>query len=222
MNAALVIRSRNTALLDVEGLHQRPCRSVNWTKVYTFRKSPPFRAGKMLTMSVIADALRAARPALSHGLGHLRTAAPAHHKRTGSDQGGADGHGIPDHPAAVAVRCPSGRHADAPGDGRPSPDSPARKFWTDSASTTRSARLQVCHRRGVLYAVLLAFAVIVVWEKFSEAENAAAREASAIATLYRLAAGISGNPGTALRDNLGRYIRTAVAEDLARHGAGHG
>src|SRR5215211_8191034 len=47
---------------------------------------------------------------------------------------------------------------------------------------------------GVLYAVLLAFAVIVVWEKFNEAEHAAAEEAGAAATLYRLANGIGAIP----------------------------
>ena len=43
---------------------------------------------------------------------------------------------------------------------------------------------------GVLYAVLLAFAVIVVWEKFSDAENNVAQEAGAAATIYRLSWGI--------------------------------
>src|SRR3954466_2743142 len=66
---------------------------------------------------------------------------------------------------------------------------------------------------GVLYAVLLAFAVIIVWEKFSEAEHAAAKEAGAAATLYRLAEGIGGDPGAALRDGLTRYVRAAIAED---------
>jgi len=66
---------------------------------------------------------------------------------------------------------------------------------------------------GVLYAVLLAFAVIVVWEKFNEAEHAAAQEAGAAATLYRLANGIEGDSGVALRDSLTRYLRTAVEED---------
>jgi Protein of unknown function (DUF4239) len=66
---------------------------------------------------------------------------------------------------------------------------------------------------GVLYAVLLAFAVIVVWEKFNEAEHAAAQEAGAAATLYRLANGIGGDPGTALRDSLTLYIRAATEED---------
>jgi hypothetical protein len=66
---------------------------------------------------------------------------------------------------------------------------------------------------GVLYAVLLAFAVIVVWEKFSEAEDAVAQEAGAAATLYRLADGIGGEPGAAIRDALTRYLRSAIAED---------
>ena len=37
---------------------------------------------------------------------------------------------------------------------------------------------------GVNYAVLLAFAVIVVWEKFTDAETAVVQEAGAAATLY--------------------------------------
>ena len=38
---------------------------------------------------------------------------------------------------------------------------------------------------GVIYAVLLAFTVIVVWEKFSAAENAVDQEAASIAALLR-------------------------------------
>ena len=38
---------------------------------------------------------------------------------------------------------------------------------------------------GVIYAVLLAFAVIAVWEKFNVAESDVAREASAVATIFR-------------------------------------
>jgi hypothetical protein len=49
---------------------------------------------------------------------------------------------------------------------------------------------------GVLYAVLLAFAVIVVWERFHDAEHAVAAEAGAAATLYRLCLGMGG-PGPA-------------------------
>jgi Protein of unknown function (DUF4239) len=66
---------------------------------------------------------------------------------------------------------------------------------------------------GVLYAVLLAFAVIVVWERFSDAEKAVAQEAGAAATIYRLADGIGAEPEVALRDRLTGYLRAAVAED---------
>jgi len=47
---------------------------------------------------------------------------------------------------------------------------------------------------GVLYAVLLAFAIIVVWEKFNVAENDVAREAGAAATIYRLSDGLNTPP----------------------------
>ncbi len=65
----------------------------------------------------------------------------------------------------------------------------------------------------VLDAVLLAFAVIIVWEKFSDAERAVAQEAGAAATLYRLADGIGGEPGAALRSSLTHYVRSAVTKD---------
>ncbi|MEZ0171904.1 DUF4239 domain-containing protein [Microvirga sp. TS319] len=77
---------------------------------------------------------------------------------------------------------------------------------------------------GVLYAVLLAFAVIIVWEKFSQAENAAAQEAGAAATLYRLSNGIGEGPGDRLRDSLTRYAKVAATEDwaaMARSGSSH-
>ncbi len=66
---------------------------------------------------------------------------------------------------------------------------------------------------GVLYAVLLAFAIIIVWERFNSAETAAAQEAGAVATLYRLADGIGGEPSVALRDRLTAYAKTAIAQD---------
>jgi hypothetical protein len=66
---------------------------------------------------------------------------------------------------------------------------------------------------GVLYAVLLAFAIIVVWEKFNEAENVVAREAGAVATIYRLSHGIGDQPGSALRTALNKYLQITVSED---------
>jgi hypothetical protein len=65
---------------------------------------------------------------------------------------------------------------------------------------------------GVLFAVLLAFAVIVVWEKFNEADNDVAKEASAAAAVYRLSQGI-GEPGAALRNAVTAYLKAAIAQD---------
>jgi hypothetical protein len=73
---------------------------------------------------------------------------------------------------------------------------------------------------GVLYAVLLAFAVVVVWQKFEDADNAVAREAGAAATIYRLADGIGDKPGTALRDKMSAYLDAVIADDWPAMGRG--
>src|SRR5579863_10220945 len=66
---------------------------------------------------------------------------------------------------------------------------------------------------GVLYAVLLAFAVIVVWEKFNDAEKYVAQEAGGAAALYRLSGGIGTEPGAALREATTSYLKAAITED---------
>src|SRR5580692_2894737 len=66
---------------------------------------------------------------------------------------------------------------------------------------------------GVIYAVLLGFAVITVWDKFSEAETTVSVEAGAAATLFRLANGIDAQASAALRTAMTAYLRTAIAED---------
>ena len=75
---------------------------------------------------------------------------------------------------------------------------------------------------GVLYAVLLAFAVIVVWEKFGDAENHVADEAGAAATIYRLSAGIEGEAGTKLRAAISTYLSTAIVDDWPAMERGEG
>lgn len=65
---------------------------------------------------------------------------------------------------------------------------------------------------GVIYAVLLAFAVIVVWERYTEAEVAVVQEAGAAATVYRLSTG-SEPEAIATRAALGNYLRLAIARD---------
>ncbi|MGH7025331.1 MAG: DUF4239 domain-containing protein [Caulobacteraceae bacterium] len=65
---------------------------------------------------------------------------------------------------------------------------------------------------GVVYAVLLGFAVIVVWEKFRDAEAAVAQEASAVIALDRLSLGLQPSVGAAVRGQLASYVRLTVAE----------
>jgi hypothetical protein len=64
---------------------------------------------------------------------------------------------------------------------------------------------------GVIYAVILAFAIISVWEKFSEAEVFVLQEAGSSATLYRIAAA-EGGDAAATRSALDAYLG-AVIED---------
>ena len=66
---------------------------------------------------------------------------------------------------------------------------------------------------GVIYAVLLGFAVIVVWEKFRDAETAVLQEAGTTLTLARLADGLPAEEGKVLRDGLLKYLRIAISGD---------
>jgi Protein of unknown function (DUF4239) len=68
---------------------------------------------------------------------------------------------------------------------------------------------------GVIYAVLMAFAVIVVWQRYADAEMAVIGEAGAAATLYRLASG-SEPEAVAVRAALGNYLRLAAERDWAQ------
>jgi len=75
---------------------------------------------------------------------------------------------------------------------------------------------------GVLYAVLLAFAVIVVWERFADAESHVAEEAGAAATLYRLSDGLGDTAGASLRSGLSAYLTVAINDDWAAMAQGEG
>jgi hypothetical protein len=66
---------------------------------------------------------------------------------------------------------------------------------------------------GVLYAVLLAFAIIVVWQKFSDAEANVAQEAGAATTIYRLSQGMGDKPGADIRSAVTNYLKVAIADD---------
>ena len=61
--------------------------------------------------------------------------------------------------------------------------------------------------------MLLAFAIIVVWQKYSDAETTVAQEAGAAASIFQLSYGIDEKPGTALRSALSNYLAHAIADD---------
>jgi hypothetical protein len=68
---------------------------------------------------------------------------------------------------------------------------------------------------GVLYAVLLAFTIIVVWQKYADAETTVAEEAGAAASIFQLSYGIDEKPGTALRSALSNYLVHTIADEWA-------
>jgi len=72
----------------------------------------------------------------------------------------------------------------------------------------------------VAYAVLLAFVVIITWERFYDAEKALALEAGSAATLYRLAAGLDETSAAQVRADLTAYLRSVLADDWPAMGVG--
>jgi len=74
---------------------------------------------------------------------------------------------------------------------------------------------------GVIFAVIVAFAVIVVWEKFAEAQAAVAQEAGAAETLYRLSAGPDAQV-KATREALRNYLKLDVEKDWPAMAEGKG
>jgi hypothetical protein len=66
---------------------------------------------------------------------------------------------------------------------------------------------------GVIYAVLLGFAVITVWDRFTDAESNVGLEAGAAATIFRLVNGIDGETSSAVRARMRDYLRAAITAD---------
>src|SRR5215475_16200741 len=65
----------------------------------------------------------------------------------------------------------------------------------------------------VIYAVLLAFAIVVVWERFNQADNEVAIEAAAAVTVFRLTQGLDPDHGAMVRKATTDYLKEAVAKD---------
>jgi hypothetical protein len=66
---------------------------------------------------------------------------------------------------------------------------------------------------GVVYAVILGLAVISVWEKFADAEEAATREASAVVAMFRLSSSLDAGVRAPIHAALAQYGESAVADD---------
>jgi hypothetical protein len=74
---------------------------------------------------------------------------------------------------------------------------------------------------GVIYAVLLGFAVIVVWENFRDGDAAVIKEASSLSTIFRLAHGVGPGAAGTIRDAANHYGEVLITEEepiLARGG----
>lgn len=74
---------------------------------------------------------------------------------------------------------------------------------------------------GVLYAVFLAFVIILVWQKYSDADSTVTKEAGAAATIYHLSYGIPGPGGAALRTSLSNYLKLAISDEWPAMERGH-
>lgn len=78
---------------------------------------------------------------------------------------------------------------------------------------------------GVIYAVLLAFVVVIVWEDFGSADTTANNEAAAVGDLYRDAIGIGGPQGRQLKTAVQAYAMSVVDSEwphMAVHQSGSG
>lgn len=72
---------------------------------------------------------------------------------------------------------------------------------------------------GVIYAVLLAFAIVAVWDKFTEAELLVMKEAGASATINRIAGG-DAPEAVATRAALRDYLLVVIEDEWPRMAKG--
>jgi hypothetical protein len=66
---------------------------------------------------------------------------------------------------------------------------------------------------GGIYAVLLAFVVVVVWGQFNDARGFVNREANSVVDLYRIAGGLPDDVCDVIRQGLRDYIDGVLAEE---------
>jgi hypothetical protein len=69
---------------------------------------------------------------------------------------------------------------------------------------------------GTLYAVILGFVVVVVWQGYTTASDVAASEANALAKVYRLARGVSEPAGSTIRRHITDYAQAVLTKEWPR------
>jgi hypothetical protein len=66
---------------------------------------------------------------------------------------------------------------------------------------------------GSIYAVLLAFVVVMVWQQFNDARTQVEREANEIADLFRMSQGFSEAQRARISSTLARYVDAVLEEE---------
>ncbi|MBC5799980.1 MAG: DUF4239 domain-containing protein [Candidatus Eremiobacteraeota bacterium] len=66
---------------------------------------------------------------------------------------------------------------------------------------------------GAIYAVLLAFLTVIVWERFAEAEDRSQQETNAATDVLRFSQFVAPVAGARLRDDLGRYVDALITQE---------
>src|SRR3954454_8701040 len=66
---------------------------------------------------------------------------------------------------------------------------------------------------GVVYAVLLGFLVVVVWEGYDNAKHNSAEEAATLITMYRLTYGMQDPHGADSRKFIRTYAKAVVTDE---------
>src|SRR5215467_13416763 len=73
---------------------------------------------------------------------------------------------------------------------------------------------------GDIYAVLLAFAIFVIWGQFTEVENCVIRECDSLADLLRFSAYLNADDRATIRKAMAAYTRQVVQYEWATLGEG--
>jgi hypothetical protein len=75
---------------------------------------------------------------------------------------------------------------------------------------------------GTIYAVLLGFVTVVVWERFNDSYDRFSGEAGSTAAVWHLSAGLPPASAARLRTGAQEYVRAVVVDELPAMAQGHG